>query len=1155
MKTIYRFLLCSIMLAICAGCEKGEEISEDFQYELKARMENSVDTKTSLSEIRGGIYFPLWSQGDEIAVFPNGIVNPVKFRLQSGEGTTEAIFSGNEDVKDVVALYPYNESAVIRDGGIVFTLPAKQQYVKGSFGQGCYPMVAEGSNGILEFKNLCSVLKISLYGKGTVKNITLKANDEKTYISGSVTVPTSYSTAPQLEMSSTGSNTVTLECNGVELTNENATDFYVVIPAQTYRGGLTLSIEAENGNMEKSISKDLTFDRSQIRELEGFEFKVDDDIETSESLQGEGTLASPFQIKSLSDLLLMQQAVNSQAGKIISASTANEVDARSAHYRLMADIDLSAVCGQGKENWIPIGNYSENKEYLFGGVFDGDGHTVKGLYILSNKEYQGLFGYLKGVIKNLSVDGVVAGQGLCGLVCGRMITNAEIVNCTAFGRVESNVKGYSTQAYYGGIVGRGYNIYNCTNYADVNNGYNSGIIGGIAGASDDKINNSKNYGNIINTGKYGYAGGIVGDGLVGNIFNSSNKGKVSAINIAGGIAGYNSGMYTYNCSNWGEVVSSGILGGIVGVSGKNGERPRIKNCVNVGVLKSNSGTVLMGAICGENADEVDVTNCYWLFDKELNIGIEEGLGKSDETASIEKVFALTAAQMRGEEDCNEALYISPKSVSYYNILDALNVFAYYNTSYKTELYGWEQDKDTGYPVLNGSKPGIPDKETDRIFEVSVKEISVPYNESTIEVTVKANMDYSIVSMPDWITEITTKAVGGEGKTIVHKFKVAENKGSEARTGVIEFCNEEQSRIQVTVNQAYKVPVKFEISQTEIELGAEKSTFELTITSSIGYQVKPEVNWIRQTAASGSNGVYTHTFEVAENTSTTAREGVIVVCNDDQMCIPVLVKQKGDMSWVDGTFYHRSLAMHFLNVNSADSHEITVNLNEFENMNPDKIEPVALHCEGALEFSKVSDLISSYGIDEYPIGIIDSRETFYSASSIKRELEYLEQNCYTQTGISYTSKLTGNVLDLDLNIYIKAAGNYKVTVLLLQDRVFGAPQLKPDGSRQNYAHYNVVRMALTDVLGDDCSTTEHNQIVNKKFNVSIPSEYDKGNMRILVYVQRPYESQPDMEGKRYGSYYVDNCVSGKLGADMQLVLCKNISGGGNEDIIPKEDIGF
>ena len=63
------------------------------------------------------------------------------------------------------------------------------------------------------------------------------------------------------------------------------------------------------------------------------------------------------------------------------------------------------------------------------------------------------------------------------------------------------------------------------------------------------------------------------------------------------------------------------------------------------------------------------------------------------------------------------------------------------------------------------------------------------------------------------------------------------------------------------------------------------------------------------------------------------------------------------------------------------------------------------------------------------------------------------------------------------------------------------------------------------------------------------------MRILVYVQRPFGSQPIVGGTSFGNYYVDNSVSGKLGANLKLGTVEDLSGDGNEDIIPGDEIEF
>ncbi|MBR3787943.1 MAG: hypothetical protein IKJ85_06080, partial [Firmicutes bacterium] len=64
-------------------------------------------------------------------------------------------------------------------------------------------------------------------------------------------------------------------------------------------------------------------------------------------------------------------------------------------FTLTRDIKLS-------EPWRPIG--IDNTAY-FAGVFDGNGHTISGLDIITSYGGSGLFGYLSGEVRDLKVKG------------------------------------------------------------------------------------------------------------------------------------------------------------------------------------------------------------------------------------------------------------------------------------------------------------------------------------------------------------------------------------------------------------------------------------------------------------------------------------------------------------------------------------------------------------------------------------------------------------------------------------------------------------------------------------------------------------------------------------------------------------------------------
>ncbi|MCD8237872.1 MAG: hypothetical protein LUC92_00830, partial [Clostridiales bacterium] len=69
---------------------------------------------------------------------------------------------------------------------------------------------------------------------------------------------------------------------------------------------------------------------------------------------------------------------------------------------LTSDIDLSVITlTHTSTEWTPIGSESAP----FSGTFDGGSYTVSGMSITTAADYAGLFGYVTGTVKNMTVDG------------------------------------------------------------------------------------------------------------------------------------------------------------------------------------------------------------------------------------------------------------------------------------------------------------------------------------------------------------------------------------------------------------------------------------------------------------------------------------------------------------------------------------------------------------------------------------------------------------------------------------------------------------------------------------------------------------------------------------------------------------------------------
>jgi len=1042
MRNLIYVLLASILVGTSCTSLKEDIPVGDNRIEgnnvLEAELEKKEDSRTVMSEQTDGAYKTLWSVDDNIGVFIDGNNNMAQYKLVSGEGTTTASFKGYGKGESYVALYPASMAKELKVSQLYLQLPAEQNYAENSFGLNSYPMVAMSENESLTFKNTCAVLKISMTGTHNIESIVFKANDETVYVSGVASINMEDYPTPILTMEDGTSNEVTLVCNGVALDRRTTTDFHIVLPAQTYKGGFTLTIKTSTGYMVKSTTEDVVLERSQIRSLKPFTCRLDEGIEPSADLEGRGTESSPFLIQCLEDLLLMQGAVNSEYGTISPADGTERVVANTAYYKLTTDISLTDVCGENKSCWTPIGNYATNENYQFYGEFDGDGHTISDLYIDNSLDYQGFFGYCNNYarIKNLKVKGDVRGNYFCGLICGKCdFSNERIENCESHGSIEGKY-------YVGGVIGAYGDLSDCINYAEIK-GYR--YCGGIAGVGA-YLSNCINIGAITGT----TVGGIVGYLNHGQLYNCYNIGDIKGITEVGGIAGYSrQGSKIYNCFNVGYVYGEDYIAGIVGWCSMSCAEPletEVKNCINWGRIEAESSAEYAGSICGLNSSLV--SNCYWLYDPDKDLGMEIGIGKTEDNAETNDCYGLSEAIIKGEDNHHTALYVSStEQITYYKVLDALQAWANDSKTTKIELYGWKYDEKTGYPILNGKIAEKPYDDSQPVFELSRNEVNVMSVGGEIRVDVAANMNYYISSMPDWITEKTS----------------------------------ESSRV---------------------------------VTEK------------------------THVFLVQENTSDTERQGVIVFCNDNQQCIPVTVIQssKEDDTWIEKQFWHKSLAMRFTADWCGYCPEMATLYNETQGMKPNKFEVVHLHCSGGLLFDDGINLQKQYVDFAYPRGVIDGRflvqNRKHTEADIIGVMEETEKVYGTETGIGFDSYISNNQLEVYVQLYIKKADKYKITVLLLESGVVGYQ----NGYGNSYVHNDVARLALSEIKGDEFSVSDNYTRKDFSYKVTIPAVCNKDNLRILVYVQREYGEQTVISTVNERNYYVDNSLSEKVGvkADVKFV---------------------
>ncbi len=342
---------------------------------------------------------------------------------------------------------------------------------------------------------------------------------------------------------------------------------------------------------------------------------------------GAGTKLSPYIILTAEQLAHLSFIVGAQ-------------ESSGKYFKLGADIllnkgeiidDKGALVADSTKlhKWTPIGNSS----VMFAGVFDGDGHTVSGMFINTTSSHNGLFGNVSGTVQNVTVEnGWVKGGNYTAGVIGSLANEAKVtdVNNSAsvtgtgdatggvIGKKDSNflkkiatIKNCSNSGFIkgkklvAGIVG------NVGNYADISNVSNDGTIegesyvAGIAGevhlyiTMSETFNKGDIYGKSYTAGIVAYAGYSYGEATskYGTLDRSINYGKIEGATYTAGIIGAADCINVISVGNKGDIVGTTYVGGILG----HNQHVKTQAFYNTGDI---FGTSRVGGIIGYNEEGV-----------------------------------------------------------------------------------------------------------------------------------------------------------------------------------------------------------------------------------------------------------------------------------------------------------------------------------------------------------------------------------------------------------------------------------------------------------------------------------------------------------------------------------------------------------------------
>lgn len=415
---------------------------------------------------------------------------------------------------------------------------------------------------------------------------------------------------------------------------------------------------------------------------------------------GDGSNSDPYQISDAEKLTALQTQVNE-----------NGFSYTGKWFRLTNNIDLN------NELWTPIG---VDALHSFGGSLDGNGMTISGLKVETDRQWAGLFGSVRGTygvpmtmrdltLKNGSVkftsSGTSCSGGLVAAVEGETaleLRNVVAENLTVSGGRDGsggllgrgrvamtnchNRGGSVTGSYAGGLAGMGYSnlqdhvLAGCTNSAKVVGKRTAGGMTGNETYSDGSYTSCANSGSISAT--QGYASGIAAGG---SYERCSNSGAVTGKQAAGITSNGNKATF---CSNTGAIKGTDFAAGILTNGGVT------EFCWNTGKVEASTPVKAFGILCGWGAynqvrnsfsyvpganiglaptelKEKNVSDSYYLADKKDSVSSVGEWASADDFASGKVAWGVGG---KGEGSQG-------------------------GTGQDAKLGWWKQDKDDKYPTL------------------------------------------------------------------------------------------------------------------------------------------------------------------------------------------------------------------------------------------------------------------------------------------------------------------------------------------------------------------------------------------------------------------------------------------------------------------------
>ena len=539
MKKIYLLALLGSMsfLGACTNEEVAEpEVlsQEEGLYSFKAGFQFS-NGRTTMEEC-GKVK---WQVGDAVVLF-NETASARYVAIADGSSTMFVLKEGEKalDPKGTyTAFYPADQYDVAKH---TFSVKQTQKAVAGSFDpQAALCMATVTNREDATFSNMCSLLKVNvpqvaIDGGATAMNLSTP----------------SFSVVSGGTLASDGTLTwnQTMKNFRLEGTFEYGKDYYLVIPPQTIEEGFTLAMNDGNNatvkNCARTKASGVTFEASKSYPM-GTIFEVVVDNSWYEEIVEATPEAVEFEVSTPEQFVSFVQMMNGVETRSAGVSFEGKT------IKLDSDLDFTFY----NDAISPISNFK--------GSFDGQGHVIKNLKIVSDEQFVGLFASLeKGqTFQNLTLQGgkivsTYSGNSngyvgsVLGYTYGGTVINCHNLGCEVLGQGPNHVSGVVGGTY----LNCGATVMACSNSASVVSDIDKAVyVGGITTRWGGAINMVAcyNVGTIevkYCTQTYAYAGGLSGDfGGYNYMYGCFNSGSAKGVKYVGSLAGASSySAYIYN---------------------------------------------------------------------------------------------------------------------------------------------------------------------------------------------------------------------------------------------------------------------------------------------------------------------------------------------------------------------------------------------------------------------------------------------------------------------------------------------------------------------------------------------------------------------------------------------------------------------------------